>query len=92
MESILQYAIWYAIGLRACYAVSSTDMPYGSIGLRACYAMSGTDLPCGATRTNDLLFPLYVIVAVSPQIKIRTAAFQYSLYQARGCLPFLSQY
>eukprot|EP00961_Rhodomonas_salina_P023507 315720-Rhodomonas_salina.1 len=38
-----------AISLRACYAMSGTDLDCGAIGLRACYAMSGTDLAYGAT-------------------------------------------
>eukprot|EP00961_Rhodomonas_salina_P232980 3147932-Rhodomonas_salina.1 len=38
----------YAIGLRACYAISGTDIAYAATCLRACYAMPGTDLalPC----------------------------------------------
>eukprot|EP00961_Rhodomonas_salina_P303054 3941078-Rhodomonas_salina.6 len=31
-----------SISLRACYAMSGTDIAYGAISLRACYAMSGT--------------------------------------------------
>eukprot|EP00961_Rhodomonas_salina_P235117 3177848-Rhodomonas_salina.6 len=34
--------------LRACYAMSGTDLVYAAISLRACYALSGTDLTCGA--------------------------------------------
>eukprot|EP00961_Rhodomonas_salina_P089066 1197985-Rhodomonas_salina.3 len=37
-----------AIDLRACYAMSGTDMAYGAI-LRASYAMSGTNVRYGAT-------------------------------------------
>eukprot|EP00961_Rhodomonas_salina_P086422 1161744-Rhodomonas_salina.1 len=38
--------------LRACHAVSGTDMANGGIGLRACYTVPGADLairycPCG---------------------------------------------
>eukprot|EP00961_Rhodomonas_salina_P076012 1020559-Rhodomonas_salina.1 len=33
-----------AIGLRACYAMSGTDILYGRICLRACYAVSGTEI------------------------------------------------
>eukprot|EP00961_Rhodomonas_salina_P296200 3936143-Rhodomonas_salina.1 len=40
-----------AIGLRACYAMIRTDIPYGSIGLRLCYAISGTDIGYAATRS-----------------------------------------
>eukprot|EP00961_Rhodomonas_salina_P180583 2437443-Rhodomonas_salina.2 len=32
-----------AIALRACYAMSGTDLAYAAIGRRACYALSGTD-------------------------------------------------
>eukprot|EP00961_Rhodomonas_salina_P141062 1898679-Rhodomonas_salina.1 len=35
---------YYAIGLRVCYAISSTDLAYHAIGRRACYAISGTDV------------------------------------------------
>eukprot|EP00961_Rhodomonas_salina_P302173 3940745-Rhodomonas_salina.11 len=38
-----------AIGLRACYASSSTDTAYGAVVLHTCYAMSGTDPAHGAT-------------------------------------------
>eukprot|EP00961_Rhodomonas_salina_P183139 2472361-Rhodomonas_salina.1 len=32
--------------LRACYALSGTDLAHGATCLRACYALSGTDLAC----------------------------------------------
>eukprot|EP00961_Rhodomonas_salina_P271116 3663327-Rhodomonas_salina.1 len=35
--------------LRACYAMSGTDLARGSILLRAFYTVSGTDLAYGAT-------------------------------------------
>eukprot|EP00961_Rhodomonas_salina_P174977 2360297-Rhodomonas_salina.4 len=41
-------------GLRACYAMSGTDLVYTVIGLRARYAMSGTDLAYAATRLGPL--------------------------------------
>eukprot|EP00961_Rhodomonas_salina_P305175 3941890-Rhodomonas_salina.1 len=34
----------FPIGLRACYAMSGTDIACAAMVLRACYAMSGTDL------------------------------------------------
>eukprot|EP00961_Rhodomonas_salina_P099265 1334985-Rhodomonas_salina.7 len=37
------------IGLRACFAMSGTDLANVSISLRACYAISSTDLAYGAT-------------------------------------------
>eukprot|EP00961_Rhodomonas_salina_P136854 1840788-Rhodomonas_salina.4 len=37
-----------AIGLRACYAMSSTGAVSGDISRRACYARSGTDILHGA--------------------------------------------
>eukprot|EP00961_Rhodomonas_salina_P134844 1813766-Rhodomonas_salina.1 len=37
----------HAISLRACYAMSGTEIPYDAISLRACYAMSGTEIPYG---------------------------------------------
>eukprot|EP00961_Rhodomonas_salina_P013739 183631-Rhodomonas_salina.4 len=40
------------ICLRACYAMSSTDLVHGTISLRVCWAKSGTDLVCDATRHN----------------------------------------
>eukprot|EP00961_Rhodomonas_salina_P304364 3941573-Rhodomonas_salina.6 len=39
---------YVAICLRACYAMSGTDIGYGAICLRACYGMSGTDIGYGA--------------------------------------------
>eukprot|EP00961_Rhodomonas_salina_P112726 1516425-Rhodomonas_salina.1 len=41
--------------LRACYAMSGTDLAHAAICLRARYAMSGTDVAYGATA---LLMPL----------------------------------
>eukprot|EP00961_Rhodomonas_salina_P245193 3313147-Rhodomonas_salina.1 len=38
-----------AISLRACYAMSCTDVMFGTIGLRACYALPGTDILHAAT-------------------------------------------
>eukprot|EP00961_Rhodomonas_salina_P167746 2261152-Rhodomonas_salina.1 len=35
------------IFLRAAYAMSGTDIPYGDIPLRASYAIAGTDIPYG---------------------------------------------
>eukprot|EP00961_Rhodomonas_salina_P089434 1202756-Rhodomonas_salina.3 len=40
------------IPLRACYAMSGTDLPNGANRLRACYAVSGTDLAYAATRRS----------------------------------------
>eukprot|EP00961_Rhodomonas_salina_P027935 377831-Rhodomonas_salina.6 len=37
-----------AIVLRACYAMSGTEIAYVAIGLRPCYAMSGTGIAYGA--------------------------------------------
>eukprot|EP00961_Rhodomonas_salina_P174870 2358836-Rhodomonas_salina.4 len=37
-----------AICLRACYAMSGTEIAYSAICLRACYAMSGTEIADGA--------------------------------------------
>eukprot|EP00961_Rhodomonas_salina_P249880 3377383-Rhodomonas_salina.1 len=34
----------------AYYAMSGTDIAYGSIGLRTCYAMSGTEIAYAAPR------------------------------------------
>eukprot|EP00961_Rhodomonas_salina_P206922 2793416-Rhodomonas_salina.1 len=42
----LAYAL--AVSLRACYAMSGTDLLNGAIGLRASYAMSGTNTAHGA--------------------------------------------
>eukprot|EP00961_Rhodomonas_salina_P033731 453642-Rhodomonas_salina.2 len=39
-----------AILLRACYAMSGTDLVYAPILLRASYAMSGTDIGWFAAR------------------------------------------
>eukprot|EP00961_Rhodomonas_salina_P303876 3941399-Rhodomonas_salina.6 len=39
------------IGVRACYAMSSTDTGKGCIGQRACYAMPSTDMAYCHTRT-----------------------------------------
>eukprot|EP00961_Rhodomonas_salina_P301817 3940624-Rhodomonas_salina.6 len=33
-----------ATSLRACYAMSGTEVAYGDVCVRACYAMSGTHL------------------------------------------------
>eukprot|EP00961_Rhodomonas_salina_P255356 3451114-Rhodomonas_salina.6 len=44
-----------AICLRACYAMSGTDLAYGTMSaicLRASYAISGTDLAYGAIRSR----------------------------------------
>eukprot|EP00961_Rhodomonas_salina_P119917 1613607-Rhodomonas_salina.2 len=39
----------------ASYAMSGTDIGYGTVCLRACYAMSGTDIACvGSRRTGTL--------------------------------------
>eukprot|EP00961_Rhodomonas_salina_P239794 3239419-Rhodomonas_salina.2 len=46
-----------AICLRACYAMSSTDISCGAIGLRACYKTSGTDAVYGATRPSLWRYP-----------------------------------
>eukprot|EP00961_Rhodomonas_salina_P067518 906845-Rhodomonas_salina.1 len=36
--------------LRACYALSGTEIVYGRVSLRAFYAMSGTEIAYGARR------------------------------------------
>eukprot|EP00961_Rhodomonas_salina_P212800 2874220-Rhodomonas_salina.6 len=46
----LGHAEWDGMVLRACYAMSGTDVAYAATCLRACYAMSGTDLANAATR------------------------------------------
>eukprot|EP00961_Rhodomonas_salina_P246011 3323972-Rhodomonas_salina.1 len=43
-----------AIGLRARYAKSGTELACGAICLGACYAISGTELVYGATRGGPL--------------------------------------
>eukprot|EP00961_Rhodomonas_salina_P073203 983480-Rhodomonas_salina.2 len=37
-----------AISLRACYAMSGTDLANDDVSLCACYAMSGTEIAYGA--------------------------------------------
>eukprot|EP00961_Rhodomonas_salina_P132036 1777522-Rhodomonas_salina.1 len=64
-----------ANSLRACYAMSGTDLGYAAIGLRACYAMSGTDLAyatiglcvCYAMSGTDLAYaaPASTIVSAT---------------------------
>eukprot|EP00961_Rhodomonas_salina_P284562 3846133-Rhodomonas_salina.2 len=39
-----------AIILRACHAMSGTDIAFGALVLRACYAKSGTDIVYYPTR------------------------------------------
>eukprot|EP00961_Rhodomonas_salina_P215277 2907559-Rhodomonas_salina.2 len=51
MTSGTDKAFTHAISLRACYAISSTELKE-SISQRACYAMSGTDIARGPTRLN----------------------------------------
>eukprot|EP00961_Rhodomonas_salina_P234533 3169752-Rhodomonas_salina.1 len=55
-------SFWYATPLRACYAMSGTDIANGgSIWLRACYAMPGTDLAYAAIsdmRNSAVLTPM----------------------------------
>eukprot|EP00961_Rhodomonas_salina_P235122 3177848-Rhodomonas_salina.11 len=46
------YARAYGAVLRACYAMSGTEIAQG-IALRVGYAMSGTDLAYAATRLSD---------------------------------------
>eukprot|EP00961_Rhodomonas_salina_P267808 3618292-Rhodomonas_salina.1 len=48
-----EHPVCSAICLRACYAMSGTDLAYGAICLRSCYAMSGTDLGYAATRRRS---------------------------------------
>eukprot|EP00961_Rhodomonas_salina_P139218 1873633-Rhodomonas_salina.1 len=43
-----RYVVSSATCLRACYAMSGTDIAYGATCLRACYAVSGTDMAHGA--------------------------------------------
>eukprot|EP00961_Rhodomonas_salina_P298155 3937837-Rhodomonas_salina.1 len=52
MEQLLSshLASRYAIGLRACYAMSCADLSYDCACLHACYAMSSTDLAYAASR------------------------------------------
>eukprot|EP00961_Rhodomonas_salina_P053365 715700-Rhodomonas_salina.1 len=49
--------------LRACYAVSGTDIAYGTSCLRACYVMPGTDI--GMVLPEDILSPVLVPAAPS---------------------------
>eukprot|EP00961_Rhodomonas_salina_P167211 2253471-Rhodomonas_salina.1 len=46
-----------AIALRACRAMSGTDLAYGAVGLCACYAVSGSDIAYGCTRLCQDLCP-----------------------------------
>eukprot|EP00961_Rhodomonas_salina_P013290 178554-Rhodomonas_salina.1 len=39
-----------AVSLRACYAMSGTDVQHGATNLHSCYAMFGTDVQYGATN------------------------------------------
>eukprot|EP00961_Rhodomonas_salina_P074343 998646-Rhodomonas_salina.3 len=69
--------------LRACYAVSGTEIPHEAICIRKCYALSstatpilryavcGTDLAYGATRRAD---KLRVITGATP-----IGSYRYSL-------------
>eukprot|EP00961_Rhodomonas_salina_P059050 793181-Rhodomonas_salina.2 len=50
------------MGLRACYVMSGTDVPYVAIGRHACYAMSGTDVAYGVI---SLATPLRACYAMS---------------------------
>eukprot|EP00961_Rhodomonas_salina_P171013 2305774-Rhodomonas_salina.3 len=47
----------YPSGLRACYAMSGTDLAYAAICLRACYAVSGTDLAMPGTDLAYAVMP-----------------------------------
>eukprot|EP00961_Rhodomonas_salina_P217503 2939316-Rhodomonas_salina.2 len=40
--------------LRACYAMSGTDLAYTATPLRACYAMSVSDLAYAAMALRDV--------------------------------------
>eukprot|EP00961_Rhodomonas_salina_P008786 119595-Rhodomonas_salina.2 len=46
----------YAISLRACYALSGTDLAYAAICLRVCYTLARTDLAKGAIGLRDVRF------------------------------------
>eukprot|EP00961_Rhodomonas_salina_P105977 1427229-Rhodomonas_salina.2 len=75
-----------AICLRACYAMSSTDLAYGTayaataIWLRAWHAMCGTDLAYGATQADmepppsDLLRTVNVTCQVSAYARATRSA------------------
>eukprot|EP00961_Rhodomonas_salina_P092859 1249926-Rhodomonas_salina.1 len=54
-----------SIRLRACYAISGTDIAYGAVRLRACYAIPGTNLAYGAIRLLAYAFGLRACYAMS---------------------------
>eukprot|EP00961_Rhodomonas_salina_P210323 2839784-Rhodomonas_salina.2 len=45
--------------LRACYAMSGTDLAYGTVCLRVCYAISGTDLAHAAICLSRMMLSGY---------------------------------
>eukprot|EP00961_Rhodomonas_salina_P096522 1298372-Rhodomonas_salina.2 len=81
-----------AIHLRACYAMSGTDVAYGALSLcgrRAAspYGKSGTDVAYGATsgvyeRTRQIsLMRMSSPVLLHPEIQYKKQHFQDNLYQ-----------
>eukprot|EP00961_Rhodomonas_salina_P076282 1023839-Rhodomonas_salina.1 len=69
------------MGLRACYALSGTDLAYdGVIGLRACYALSGTgrayacislstEVPCSCVRLRLSRWEYAIAYAAMPRLR-----------------------
>eukprot|EP00961_Rhodomonas_salina_P154159 2076502-Rhodomonas_salina.1 len=78
-----------AISLRACYAMSGTDIGYIAIGLRTCYAMSGTELAYATCPVRCPVLRQRTVVKSAMCLRACYAMSGTDMAYAATCLPVL---